>query len=220
VNEAPGGHRFAFSLFGSTGIRRLIDIHVVNRMKQKAKEAGSLAVFAGNVTGDALNDLGIPVITTAGGYSVTRQENNTFLQLDNKPGGLRAYSPQQWHWLKQQLESITGGNLFVVLPRPVWGGKGFTDTLEAELLHSLLSNLYEEKGINVYVLTGGWSAFNYDIRDGIRYIGISGTDVPSPNSTDLENYSFLRFYVAADGTVTYQVVPLFGEQPDAETRPQ
>ncbi len=220
VNEAPGGHRFAFSLFGSTGIRRLIDIHVVNRMKQKAKEAGSLAVFAGNVTGDALNDLGIPVITTAGGYSVTRQENNTFLQLNNKPGGLRAYSPQQWHWLKQQLESITGGNLFVVLPRPVWGGKGFTDTLEAELLHSLLSNLYEEKGINVYVLTGGWSAFNYDIRDGIRYIGISGTDVPSPNSTDLENYSFLRFYVAADGTVTYQVVPLFGEQPDAETRPQ
>ncbi len=220
VNEAPGDHRFAFSLFGSTGIRRLIDIHVVNRMKQRAREAGSLAVFSGNVTDEALNDLGIPVISTTGGYSVTRQENNTFLQLDNKPGGLRAYSPQQWHWLKQQLGSISSGNLFVVLPRPVWDGRGFTDTLEAELLHSFLSDLHGEKGVNVYVLTGGWSTFSYDIRDGIRYIGINGTDVPSPSSTDLENYSFLRFYIAADGTVTYQVVPLFGAQPATGDRPQ
>lgn len=220
VNEAPGDHRFAFSVFGSTGISRLIDIHVVNRMKQKAGEAGGLAVFAGDVTGEALTDLGIPVISTTGGYSITRQDNNTFLQLDNKPGGLRAYSPQQWHWLKQQLENIGGGNLFVVLPRPVWDGKGFADTLEAELLHSFLSDLYEEKGINVYVLTGGWSAFSYDIRDGIRYIGINGTNVPSPNSSDLENYSFLRFYITADGTVTYQVMPLFETQPAPGGQPQ
>ena len=220
VNEAPGDHRFTFSLFGSTNISRLIDIHVVKKMKQKAEEAGSLAVFAGDVTNESLNGLGIPVISTTGGYSVTTQENNTFLQLDNKPGGLRAYSPQQWHWLKQQLGNINGGNLFVVLPRPVWNGKGFTDTLEAELLHSFLSDLYEEKGINVYVLTGGWTAFNYDIRDGIRYIGINGTDIPSPNSSDLENYSFLRFYIAGDGTVTYQVVPLFGAQPATGGRPQ
>ncbi|HOC09403.1 MAG TPA: hypothetical protein PKN88_07750, partial [Bacillota bacterium] len=220
VNEAPGDRRFAFSVFGSTGISRLIDIHVVNRMKQKAGEAGDLAVFAGDVTGDALTDLGIPVISTTGGYSITKQDNNTFLQLDNKPGGLRAYSPQQWHWLKQQLENIGGGNLFVVLPRPVWDGKGFTDTLEAELLHSFLSDLYAEKGINVYVLTGGWSAFNYDIRDGIRYIGINGTNVPSPNSSDLENYSFLRFYISADGAVTYQVMPLFEIQPAPGGQPQ
>lgn len=220
VNEAPYDRRFAFSVFGSTGISRLIDIHVVNRMKQKAGEAGDLAVFAGDVTGDALTDLGIPVISTTGGYSITKQDNNTFLQLDNKPGGLRAYSPQQWHWLKQQLENIGGGNLFVVLPRPVWDGKGFTDTLEAELLHSFLSDLYAEKGINVYVLTGGWSAFNYDIRDGIRYIGINGTNVPSPNSSDLENYSFLRFYISADGAVTYQVMPLFEIQPAPGGQPQ
>lgn len=220
VNEEPGDHRFSFSLFGGTGISKLIDIHVVKRMRQKADEAGILAIFAGDVTDEALNDLGIPVISTKGGYSVTRQENNTFLQLDNKPGGLRAYSPQQWHWLKQQLESISSGNLFLVLPRPVWDGKGFTDTLEAELLHSYLSGLYEEKGINVYVLTGGWTAFNYDIRDGIRYIGINGTAVPSANSSNLENYSFLRFYIAADGTVTYQVVPLFESQPATGGRPQ
>jgi exopolysaccharide biosynthesis protein len=209
VHEAPHNYDFSFTLFGNTNISKLIDIHVVKRMKKHATELGGMAVFAGSITDDALSGLDLPVISTKGGYSVTSKGNNTFLQLDNHPGGLRAYSPQQWHWLKQQLEGIKGGNLFVVLPQPVWDRKGFADTLEAGLLHDYLSGLYEQKGVNVYVLTGGRTAFHYDIRDGIRYIGINGTSASSANSSDLENYSFVRFYIGGDGTVTYQVIPLF-----------
>ena len=187
-------------------------------MKKTAEEFGGLAVFAGDIKNETLAELDLSVISTREGYSVTRQGNNTFLQLDNRPGGLRAYSPQQWNWLKQQLGNLSGGNLFVVLPRPVWDGRGFTDTLEAELFHSLLSDLHDEKEVDVYVLTGGHAAFHYDIRDGIRYIGVNGTAVPSANSSDLENYSFARFYVGADGAVTYQVMPLFGVQPPADAQ--
>jgi exopolysaccharide biosynthesis protein len=209
VHEAPNNYDFSFALFGNTSIKKLIDIHVVKRMKKHATEFGGMAVFAGSIGDDTLSGLDLPVISTKGGYSVTRQGNNTFLQLDNHPGGLRAYSPQQWHWLKQQLGGIKDGNLFVVLPQPVWDRKGFADILEAELLHDYLSDLYEEKGVDVYVLTGGRAAFHYDIRDGIRYIGINGTAASSANSSDLENYRFVRFYISGDGTVTYQVIPLF-----------
>lgn len=209
VDAAPESYAFDFMLFGGTKIERLIDIHVVNRMKKTAEENGGPAVFAGTIGDGTVEDLDLPVIATKAGYSVTKFGANTFLQLDNHSGGIRTYSPQQWHWLKQQLQSIDGGNLFVILPRPVWGVNGFTDTLEAGLLNTLLSTLHEEKGVNVYVLTGGQDAFSYDIRDGVKFIGINGTAQRSAGSSDLENYCFLRFYVAEDGTVSYQVIPMF-----------
>jgi len=209
INTPPADSSFDFTLFGSTGIEKLIDIHVVNKMKDLAGQNGQLAVFAGAIGQDTVEDMDIPVIATNAGYSVTKHDNNTFLQLDNQPGGLRAYSPQQWYWLKQQLESINGGNLFVVLPRPVWGSSGFADTLEAELLNSCLSGLYEEKGVNVYVLTGSQDAFGYDIRDGVKYIGINGTASNPANSSVLEDYNYIRFFVASDGRVSYQVIPMF-----------
>lgn len=212
ISTPPENYQFSFTLFGCTNINKLIDIHVVNRMKEKAEEYGGMAVFAGIIGDDTLSDLNFPVISTKGGYSVTRPGNNTFLQLDNNPGGLRAYSPEQWHWLKQQLSDVSGGNLFVVLPRPVWSGGGFTDTLETDLFHSYLSDLHENKGVEVTVLTGGRNDPHYDIRDGIRYMGISGTVTTAEGASELENYNCIRFYVGGDGEVSYQIVPLFDVQ--------
>lgn len=212
INAPPENYEFSFTLFGSTKISRLIDIHVVNRMKEKAEEHGGMAIFAGEIDKDTLSDLGLPVMSTGGGYSVTRQGNDTFLQLDNNSGGLRAYSPEQWHWLKQQLSIVSEGNLFVVLPLPVWSGDGFTDVLEADLFHSYLSDLHENKGVEITVLTGGWDAINYDIRDGIRYIGINGTASSPAGSSVLENYNCIIFYTGGDGAINYQIVPLFDVQ--------
>lgn len=209
LDVPPEDYSFSFTLFGSTVKQKLIDIHVVNRMKKIANQAEQPAVFAGTIGDNTVEDLDLPVITTKGGYSVTKYDNNTILQLDNHSGGLRTHSPQQWYWLKQQLEGIKGDNLFVVLPRPVWGAGGFTDALEAELLNSYLSDLGQQRSISVYVLTGGRDSLDYDVRDGVKYIGINGTITDSNRSSDLENYSYIRFYVSQHGEVGYQVLPLF-----------
>ncbi len=212
VKTPPQNYSFSFDLFGGTEISKLIDIHIVNRHKKLAEEGGSLAVFAGVIGHDTLTDVDIPVISTKAGYSATKYGSNTFLQLDNHSRGLRTYSPEQWHWFKQQLDNIDGGNLFVVLPRPVWGDNGLADTLEAELLHGYLSDLYEEKGVTVYVLCGGWNAPNYDILDGIKYIGINGTATAGPNSSALENYSYIRFFIGNSDEVSYQILQTFPAQ--------
>lgn len=209
VNETPKDYSFGFTMFGSTTVNRLIDIHVVNRMKKLAEEWGEMAIFAGKIGDDTLSGLSVPTISTGGGYSVAKYDNNTFLQLDNSPGGLRAYSPEQWHWLKQQLDSIKGGNLFVILPRPVWGNNGFTDILEAELFNSYLSGLHENKGVEVTVLTGGEAAYRYDILNGVRYIGLNGTAIVPEGASNLDNYNCIRFFIGGDGAVTYQVTPMF-----------
>ena len=115
------------------------------------------------------------------------------MQLDNSSGGLRSYSPQQWHWFKEQLANMESGNLFIIMPRPVWGKKGFTDKLEAELFNSYLSELFTAKKINVYVLTGGEDKITYEVRSGVKYLTVSGTDVNLTATSGLENQNYLRF---------------------------
>ena len=208
IEAPPTDYIFTFSVFGSTTQKKLIDRLVVNKMKALATELAELAVFTGNVDPNILKDLAIPVITAGTGYTTVTYGNNIFLLLDNSSGGLRAHSPQQWHWLKEQLAQITTGNLFIILPRPVWGAGGFTDKLEAELFNQYLSALCAQK-INVYVLTGGEDEPTYDVKNGVKYLTVSGTAVNLTETSGLENYSYLRFYVTENGQVYYQVVPLF-----------
>ena len=209
IETPPANYTFSFSVFGSTYRKKLIDKLVVNKMTDLAVAAGQPAIFTGKVDKNVLKDLDIPVITSGEGYTAAKFAENIFLQLDNSSGGLRSYSPQQWHWFKEQLANMESGNLFIIMPRPVWGKKGFTDKLEAELFNSYLSELFTAKKINVYVLTGGEDKITYEVRSGVKYLTVSGTDVNLTATSGLENYNYLRFYVTETGQVHYQVLPLF-----------
>lgn len=205
----PDTWAFSFSFFGSTVKNKLLDIHIVNQMKELANSHDQLAVFAGEIEEGTLSGLDVPVIATQPGYGEINYGNNTFIKLDNFSKGLRAYSPQQWYWLKDRLESINEGNLFLVLPNPVWGESGFSDIKEAKLLHKYLLDMYMDRGINVYVLHGGNNGYTYDIRDGIKYIGISGTRSLSKDYSLFDDFNYIRFYIDEKGEITYQLLPIY-----------
>ncbi len=99
-----------------------------------------------------------------------------------------------------------------MLPRPVWGEKGFSDTLEAELFNQYLSEIYLNRDINVYVLHGGNNGYTYDIRDGVKYIGISGTETDFEGLSIFDHFSYIKFYIDREGNTSYQVLPLFKER--------
>lgn len=204
----PAEWDFSFSFFGSTAQNRLLDIHIVRRMKDTLADC-NLAIFAGNIDSRTVEDIKVPVITTEPGYAEAIFQNNAFIKLDNHGGGLRAFSPQQWYWLKDKLDNLSTDNLFVILPRPVWEDQGFNDPMEAKLLHRYLSNLYLDKGLQVYVLYGHAKGFEYDILDGVRYIGIGGTTEITGEYSLFDDFKYIRFYISSDGRLNYTVNPLF-----------
>lgn len=208
VDTPPSEWDFSFSLFGSTIQNRLLDIHTVNRMKDTITDS-NLAIFAGSIDSRTAEGIKVPVIATEPGYAEAGFQNNAFIKLDNHGGGLRAFSPQQWYWLKDRLNNLRADRLFVILPRPIWYENGFKDPKEAELLHRYLSELYLDSGIQVYVLYGQVKGFEYDILDGVRYMGIGGTAEITGDYSLFDDFNYIRFYITSDGRVTYTVNPLF-----------
>jgi hypothetical protein len=128
----------------------------------------------------------------------------SFISLSSVKGGIRATNPQQWQWLTNDLLNEQDKNIVLFLPTPIFGSNGFTDTLEADLLHK---NLVEakENGKNIFVVHGGNSTSS-DLKDGIRYIQLNTKGLNAPD--DIYNLSVIEFVVNGDD-VSYQINSLF-----------
>jgi hypothetical protein len=93
-------------------------------------------------------------------------------------------------------------NLVLVVNRTI---SSFSDSMEASLLHNLLVEA-AESGKNVYVVQSG-SKNTSQLRDGVRYIELTGTKASTPY--ELSGYSY--FELAIDGKNSgFQLVKPFG----------
>ncbi|WP_416198715.1 MAG: NAGPA domain-containing protein [Sporanaerobacter sp.] len=164
-----------------------------------------LAIFMGGSTADFKKGLKPKtIIDVKSGYKPYRYGNVLFIKADSSKNGLRATNPEQWLWLKHDLENAKEKNIVVILPTPIFGNGGFTDKLEAELLHSILSEV-KLNGKDVWVVYGG-NGTNTDLKDGIRYIQVNSKGVSNPQ--DIYNISMAEFVVNKDN-ITYQIKPVF-----------
>lgn len=139
------------------------------------------------------------------GYKPYRYNNNLLIiKADSSKNGLRASNPEQWIWLKHDLEKSSEKNIVLVLPKPIFGSGGFTDKLEAKLLHEILSET-KLNGKDIWVVHGG-NRTNIDLKDGIRYIQVNSKGITNPE--DIYNLSIAEFTVTGDN-ITYQIKPIF-----------
>ena len=118
--------------------------------------------------------------------------------------GIRPTDAAQWNHLRYSLNTITENNIVLLLSSPVFGSNGFTDPLEADLLHKYLVEA-REKGKNIFVLSSGNSNTS-DLKDGIRYIGLNTKAPTQPD--DIYNLSIIEFVVNGSD-LTYQISSLF-----------
>lgn len=139
------------------------------------------------------------------GYKPYRYNKNLLIiKADDSQNGLRASNPEQWIWLKHDLEKSSEKNIVLVLPKPIFGNGGFTDKLEAKLLHDILSET-KLNGKDIWVVHGG-NGNSTDLKDGIRYIQVNSKGIKDPQ--DIYDLSIAEFTVTGDN-ITYQIKSIF-----------
>jgi len=154
----------------------------------------ALSVFAGGIPAEIKGQLTSTVITADPGYGSVQHKNSLFIRLDNSQGSLRKTNYAQWPWFIQTLKNTNAKNVFVVLPKPL----SFDDPLEEKLFKDTLRNLKEERGTDVWVLTGGHGSISVTPEDGIRYVALKAYTAGSAAKPE-----YILFTVNED-QVTYQ----------------
>lgn len=131
-------------------------------------------------------------LSTTSGYNSIDYNGSRLIQLNTSKGGLRLSSSDQWFWLKNQLNSFDGNNIFVFT---AGDPANFTDKKEAALFKETLSTYQKQSGKNVWVFYNG-SNNSSTMENGIKYISTAGLDSPG-------GAKFVAVKVKGN-TITYQ----------------
>ena len=144
------------------------------------------------------------ILNTGTNYVKTKYKNVLFIDANSSKGGIRPTNPDQWRWLKHDLFTSGEEHIVLILPTPIFGSGGFTDVLEAELLHDVLVEI-SESGKNIWVVHGGNST-KTDLKDGIRYIQYNNSNITAKEQ--IANINAVEFIVNGSN-ITYQINPMF-----------
>ena len=144
------------------------------------------------------------VLNTGTNYVKTKYKNVLFMDVNSSNGGIRPTNSDQWQWLKHDLSISEEEHIVLVLPTPIFGSGGFTDVLEAQLLHDVLVEV-GESGKSIWVVHGGNST-KTDLKDGVRYIQYNNSGITDPKQ--ISNINAVEFMVNGSN-ITYQINPLF-----------
>lgn len=202
VDTIENGFKFIMS-FGIDKLDNLYKQQVAKQINNRLSKSkyGFFMGKADEAVKAGTNATAVEVVT---GYQPIRDNGILFIKADSSKGGIRPSNPEQWLWLKHDLENATQKNIVITMPSPVFGSKGFTDKLEAKLLHDTLVQ-YGEKGKNIWVVYNG-DKNEVDLRDGIRYIELAKPNLNNTSTTfDLK----LLEFAYNNGDLTYDFVPVF-----------
>ncbi len=202
VETVENGYKFIVS-FGIDALDNLYKHRVAHTIKEHLSSS-SLGFFMGKTNETITANTGVNTLQVVNGYYPLRQKDVLFLKVDNTNGGIRASNAEQWLWLKHDLANSTQKNIVLLLPKPIFSNNGFTDKLEAKLLHDTLAE-YKQQGKNIWVIYNG-TKNEVDLRDGIRYI-----EVAKPNLNVTDNVLDLKYieFTVNDGDITYDFKPVF-----------
>ncbi len=182
------------------GLNELVGYDAASTLKSRISK-NKIGVLLNGASWDFSKGLtNYALIDTTNAYRISKHMDAIFFNINTAKGGIRATDSSQWTKLLNDLESRNETNFILFLTSPVFGTNGFTDKLEAELLHSKLVEA-KEKGKNVFVVYGGNSTSS-DLIDGIRYISLNTSQIN--NKADISNISVVEFVVNGSN-ISYQI---------------
>lgn len=198
-----GGYRFSVTS-DHVGLNQLMGYDVETSIKDKINK-NKINIFLNGMTDASRNGLdNHAILNASGAYSTNKHGDVYFIHANTGKGGLRASNPRQWTSLIYQLENRDENNIILLLTSPVFGSKGFSDSLEADLLHKHLVEA-QQKGKNVFVIQGS-TTNSSTLKEGIRYIELNTRKAESKD--DIYKKYIIEFVVNKDKT-SYQINPLF-----------
>jgi len=140
-------------------------------------------------------------------YKTYAYKNSSFIQLDISQGGLRRSDPEQWLWLFEELDNLTGSNAFILMSDPP---ARFINAKEGELLKDILAEYREKTGKNVWVLFQG-DENKSEMDRGVRYSSCAGFNSPDFSPVKPTGAKYLEVRVMGKD-ITYEFKDLRGER--------
>lgn len=163
---------------------------------------GKIGVQLGSISQGFKNKIShSAVINTSRSYGTDKNGNTLFLTLQATSEGIRAYDSNQWIKLLDNIDKISEKNLIITINRPLMGSGGFTDKLEAQLLHDNFVKLANQDK-NVFVVQSAYTT-KVELRDGVRYMYLDNS--PVDNFDKLSNYGYIEFVLNSNG-ISYQLI--------------
>lgn len=186
------------------GLNNLVGYDAISTVKSKISNH-NLSFILNGLTPEFQYGLKNEVVLDASiSYKVNKRQDVLFINLNSTKDGIRAANADQWIKLTNDLKTRTESNLILFLPTPIFGPNGFTDTLEADLLHSTLVEA-KDLGKNIFVVHGGGSN-NTELKDGIRYIQLNTKSLKSAD--DIYDLNLIEFVVNGSD-ISYELNPIF-----------
>lgn len=187
-----------------TGINKLLGYDANKEIKAKTNKH-RIAVFLNGLSDEfRIGMKNTAVIDASGPYNRNKHRDVYFLHVNTEKSGIRATNSGQWKTLISDLKTRKEKNIVLFLSSPVFSPRGFTDVLEANLLHK---HLVEARGKdrNIFVVQGS-DTNSTDLKDGIRYIRLNTVAPTKPE--DIYNLSIIEFVVNGSD-ISYEINPLF-----------
>lgn len=205
VKENVTKDGFTFSVaVDAFGLNEIVNFNAEKSIKDRVSKS-KIGVFLNGVSPEFKSGLkNYSLIDASGAYSRNKHRDVYFIHANTTKGGIRSSNPAQWKSLIYDLENRGEKNIILFLSSKVFGSNGFSDPLEANLLHDYLVKS-RETGKNIFVVQAG-NTNTSDLKDGIRYIELNTKKVKKVE--DIYNLSIIEFVVNSDKT-TYQISPLF-----------
>lgn len=205
IKEKVKKDGFSFAIVSDpVGLNELVKYDAISKIKTRLSK-NKIGILLNGISEEFRKDLkNYAIIDASGNYSKNKHYDVFFLHVNTEKGGIRATNSQQWDKLKADLKSRPENNIVLFLSSPVFESGGFTDPLEADLLHKYLVEA-REKGKNIFVVHGG-NSNTLDLKDGIRYIGLNTKALTQPE--DIYDLSIIEFVVNGSN-MTYDINPLF-----------
>ncbi|SDH00254.1 phosphodiester glycosidase family protein [Desulfosporosinus hippei] len=202
-----GSESFKFSVFASRHASyNTMEEQLLNKMTGYINENLDMAVYTGSQAPTAVRDMSKPALISKNEYKTYDYKNSSFIQLDVSQGGLRRSDPEQWLWLFEELDNLTGSNVFVVMSA---APATFINAKESELLKDTLAEYREKTGKNLWVLFSG-DVNQCELDRGVRYISCAGfsTQDFSPEKPTAAKYLEVT---VMENDITYEFKDLLGE---------
>lgn len=186
-------------------IDKIAEFNASGQIQNKAN-AHDVSIFMGGSNTEFIKSIQSKLVLNTGiNYMKREYQNVLFIDANSSKGGIRPTNPEQWKWLKSDLANSTKDHIVLILNTPIFGNGGFTDKLEADLLHDVLVET-GETGKTIWVIHGGNSATT-QVKDGIRYIQYDNRAVKDTNQ--IKSIKAIEFIVNGKD-ITYQINPMFG----------
>lgn len=200
--QTKGTQFFVHSGITFNGIENQSKDTVAKRIHEMVNTTYHMSIFTSSIDTAIAGGINKPNAVGGSSYAMKEHEDNLIIQLNNRGGGLRAADFNQWSSLINQLNTTNKKNIFITLPRPIWGHNGFTDELEINLFKETLTKA-AETGKRVFVLYGGEPEVKVELIDGVRYISTGTYNSNAPKAS-----KYVEFNILQD-QVTYQIKSLF-----------